>query len=86
MNEKKLNILMTILMVMFYVLWTASIVILYIEVFAKGHNSTFMVFVLGFSQASWIYSIINTIGSYIRNKLEEQEESNITITINNKTD
>ena len=61
MNEKKINILLTTLIVMLYVLWTAYMIILYIEVFAKGHNSIPMVFVLGFSQASWIYSIINTL-------------------------
>lgn len=79
-DEKKLNILITILTVLFYICWTISLIFLYIEVFSKGDNKTGIVFILGFSQAAWIYSILIKI-EVIMNWFKKDKEENTNISI-----
>jgi len=78
-DKKKFNILITILTVLFYICWTISLIILYIEVFSKGNDKTVNVFVLGFSQAAWIYSILIKIKEAIIKWVEKNEEENTNI-------
>ena len=81
MEDKKLITLLKVLVGLFYVVWTASIIGLYVLVFAKGHTDILTVFALGFAQASWIWSIALRIKDLIQ-LYAKKEVSNIKIFIN----
>ena len=80
-KDLKLSILIEVLIALYYIVWTAVLVTLYILVFAKGYKSVLMIFTLGFTQACWISAIIYKIKDNIE-RYSKKETTNINIRIN----